>query len=212
MFILFPILFVLAALVNNELTHALDQAGRDAVVYWHNYYRAELAAGRVKNNTGSFMPKPSLMKQMNYSLECEQRAQSWADQCTYSHSDTAQTFGENFYAYVALDNATRAIEHVVSGWWAELIYRGALGPEPGSTCIPYTGAQNARGIGHWTQLAWWNTNQVGCGIGRCPLYKTYVVCQYRPAGNVITRCVYNVGEPCSGCPKNCNQTSKLCLN
>nr|CAD2187039.1 unnamed protein product [Meloidogyne enterolobii] len=189
MLISFPILFVFVVLVNNELTHALDQAGRDAVVYWHNYYRAELAAGR-----------------------CEQRAQSWADQCTYSHSDTAQTFGENFYAYVALDNATRAIEHVVSGWWSELIYRGALGPEPGSTCIPFTGAQNARGIGHWTQLAWWNTNQVGCGIGRCPRYKTYVVCQYRPAGNVITRCVYNVGEPCSGCPNNCNQTSKLCLN
>ena len=83
---------------------AIDQAGRDAVFYWHNYFRAELAAGRVKNNTGNFLPKAKNMKQMKFSLELEKNAQAWADKCTYSHSDPAGSYGENFYAYSRFDN------------------------------------------------------------------------------------------------------------
>uniref|UniRef100_A0A914NQX9 SCP domain-containing protein n=1 Tax=Meloidogyne incognita TaxID=6306 RepID=A0A914NQX9_MELIC len=157
---------------------AIDQAGRDAVVYWHNYFRAELVAGRVKNKTGELLPKAKNMMQMYFSLELEKQAQEWADKCTYSHSNPYGNYGENFYAYARMDNDSAAIEYVVKGWWSELIYRGALGPYPGQDCVAFDAPQNNRGIGHWTQLAWWNTNLVGCGIGRCPKYKSYVVCQY----------------------------------
>ncbi|CAK5110119.1 unnamed protein product [Meloidogyne enterolobii] len=158
MFISLLATLALSAIMNNEFTNAIDQAGRDAVVYWHNYFRAELTAGRVKNKTGEFLPKAKDLKKMEFSLELEKQAQAWADKCTY----------------------TAAIEYVVKGWWSELEYRGALGPYPGQDCVPFDAPQNNRGIGHWTQLAWWQTYQVGCGIGRCPLYKTYVVCQYKP--------------------------------
>ncbi|KAL7079654.1 hypothetical protein ACQ4LE_001708 [Meloidogyne hapla] len=212
MFSSFLTFLALSVLMNNECIMAIDQAGRDAVFYWHNYFRAELAAGRVKNNTGNFLPKAKNMKQMKFSLELEKNAQAWADKCTYSHSDPAGSYGENFYAYSKYDNDSAAIEYVVKGWWAELTVRGAVAPEPGKDCFPFNGPQNSRGIGHWTQLAWWESNQVGCGIGRCDKYKTYVVCQYKPPGNVYTMCVYHTGEPCSGCQNNCNQTSKLCLD
>ncbi|CAK5080909.1 unnamed protein product [Meloidogyne enterolobii] len=191
---------------------ALDQAGRDAVVYWHNYFRAELVAGRVKNKTGELLPKAKDMMQMYFSPELEKQAQEWADKCTYSHSDPYGNYGENFYAYARMDNDSAAIEYVVKGWWSELEYRGALGPYPGQDCVAFDAPQNNRGIGHWTQLAWYNTNQVGCGIGRCPKYKSYVVCQYKPPGNVYTGCVYHAGEPCTSCPNSCNAISKLCLD
>nr|CAD2184176.1 unnamed protein product [Meloidogyne enterolobii] len=61
-------------------------------------------------------------------------------------------------------------------------------------------------------MAWWNTNRVGCGLARCDRYKTYIVCNYDPVGNVITLGVYEIGTPCSGCPDKCNSTNKLCLN
>uniref|UniRef100_A0A914N7G2 SCP domain-containing protein n=1 Tax=Meloidogyne incognita TaxID=6306 RepID=A0A914N7G2_MELIC len=83
---------------------AIDQAGRDAVVYWHNYFRAELVAGRVKNKTGELLPKAKNMMQMYFSLELEKQAQEWADKCTYSHSNPYGNYGENFYAYARMDN------------------------------------------------------------------------------------------------------------
>uniref|UniRef100_A0A914LYM8 SCP domain-containing protein n=1 Tax=Meloidogyne incognita TaxID=6306 RepID=A0A914LYM8_MELIC len=172
------LIIILLIFIKNAM--ALDQAGRDAVVYWHNYFRAELVAGRVKNKTGEFLPKAKHMKKMEFSLELEKQAQAWADKCTYSHSDPYGNYGENFYAYARMDNDSAAIEYVVKGWWSELIYRGALGPYPGQDCVAFDAPQNNRGIGHWTQLAWWDTNLVGCGIGRCPKYKSYVVCQYKP--------------------------------
>nr|ABO38109.1 venom allergen-like protein [Meloidogyne incognita]ABO38110.1 venom allergen-like protein [Meloidogyne incognita] len=203
-------IIILLIFITNAM--AIDQAGRDAVVYWHNYFRAELVAGRVKNKTGEFLPKAKDMMQMYFSLELEKQAQEWADKCTYSHSNPYGNYGENFYAYARMDNDSAAIEYVVKGWWSELIYRGALGPYPGQDCVAFDAPQNNRGIGHWTQLAWWNTNLVGCGIGRCPKYKSYVVCQYKPPGNVYTACVYRAGEPCTDCPNSCNATSKLCLD
>ncbi|CAK5103997.1 unnamed protein product [Meloidogyne enterolobii] len=180
MFISLLAILALSAIMNNEFTNAIDQAGRDAVVYWHNYFRAELVAGRVKNKTGELLPKAKDMKKMEFSLELEKQAQAWADKCTYSHSDPYGNYGENFYAYARMDNDSAAIEYVVKGWWSELEYRGALGPYPGQDCVAFDAPQNNRGIGHWTQLAWYNTYQVGCGIGRCPKYKSYVVCQYKP--------------------------------
>nr|CAD2168293.1 unnamed protein product [Meloidogyne enterolobii] len=212
MFILLLAILAFSAIMNNEFTNAIDQAGRDAVVYWHNYFRAELVAGRVKNKTGEFLPKAKDMKKMEFSLELEKQAQAWADKCTYSHSDPYGNYGENFYAYARMDNDSAAIEYVVKGWWSELIYRGALGPYPGQDCVAFDAPQNNRGIGHWTQLAWWNTNLVGCGIGRCPKYKSYVVCQYKPPGNVYTACVYRAGEPCASCKDKCDSKTKLCLN
>ena len=83
---------------------AIDQAGRDAVVYWHNYFRAELVAGRVKNKTGELLPKAKNMMQMYFSLELEKQAQEWADKCTYSHSNPYGNYGENFYAYARRDD------------------------------------------------------------------------------------------------------------
>ena len=72
------------------------------------------------------------------------------------------------------------MELAIVGWWSEIPYRGALGPDPGQTCVPFTPDQYGRGIGHATQIAWGETTKVGCAIGRCNPYQSYVVCRYSP--------------------------------
>uniref|UniRef100_A0A915DQE9 SCP domain-containing protein n=1 Tax=Ditylenchus dipsaci TaxID=166011 RepID=A0A915DQE9_9BILA len=56
------------------------------------------------------------------------------------------------------------------------------------------------GVGHWSQMAWGNTIQIGCGVTWCPNASspmTIVVCQYSPPGNFIGSNIYEAGNPCT---------------
>ncbi len=44
---------------------------------------------------------------------------------------------------------------------------------------------NYQKFGHYTQMIWRNTTEVGCAVVSNGNKGTYVVCQYLPAGNVI---------------------------
>jgi hypothetical protein len=40
--------------------------------------------------------------------------------------------------------------------------------------------------GHFTQVVWKNTNQIGCGVSYCDSIEgNFYVCSYEPSGNVI---------------------------
>lgn len=39
--------------------------------------------------------------------------------------------------------------------------------------------------GHFTQLVWKATNQLGCGIAVTTTNKVYGVCNYSPQGNIV---------------------------
>ncbi|KAF7637648.1 SCP domain-containing protein [Meloidogyne graminicola] len=155
------------------------------------------------------MPEAKKMKQMSYSIELEQNAQKWVNKCTCEHSGIS---GESFYCFPQRLNESYAIMQAIIGWNAELEARGAIGPisKYGETCIPFEGNYE-RGIGHWMQIVWSETTQVGCAVAQC-YTRTNVFCQYKPAGNIQRGCIYWEGEPCSECEYNCNRTTNLCLN
>ena len=52
-----------------------------------------------------------------------------------------------------------------------------------------------KGTGHFTQMIWKETKEVGFGVYRNIKGQTYVVANYHPAGNVIGFFKYNVFEP-----------------
>ena len=63
---------------------------------------------------------------------------------------------------------------VVDEWGAESAdYNARL-----DTCAP------GRQCGHYTQLVWASTEDVGCGMAVCPSRGQVWVCNYRPRGNV----------------------------
>jgi hypothetical protein len=98
-------------------------------------------------------------------------AQAWADQlaahdCAFEHSDTR--YGENLAAGTAgsLDAAA------VVGMWAdeERAFDFRRGGFSGRT-------------GHFTQLVWRETRELGCGTVTCDGLDVFV-CNYDPPGNV----------------------------
>ncbi|KAF0023665.1 hypothetical protein F2P81_024295 [Scophthalmus maximus] len=74
------------------------------------------------------------------------------------------------------------------------------------------GSVNGGVVGHYTQLVWYRSNQVGCAMASCPnaAYKYFYVCHYCPPGNYQYARPYKSGPPCGDCPNACD--NKLCTN
>jgi pathogenesis-related protein 1 len=99
-------------------------------------------------------------------------AQQWASRGVFAHrSDTS--YGENIFV---ASSSTEAISTVVRTWLNEKAnWTNKTGVcSPGKVCT------------HYTQVMWNTTSQIGCGINRSSpgQWKTLVVCNYNPAGNI----------------------------
>jgi uncharacterized protein YkwD len=124
-----------------------------AMVEAHNRVRAKHCAGAL-----------------TWSAKLAQVAQQWANslrdkQCSFGHS--GGTYGENLAAgSTGLLNP----ESVVTMWYDEIAkYK-----------FPNGGFSMA--TGHFTQVVWRGTTQVGCGVSHCNNMDIWV-CEYDPPGN-----------------------------
>ncbi|XP_068262860.1 cysteine-rich venom protein-like [Nyctibius grandis] len=150
-------------------------------------------------------PTASNMLKMEWSPAAAKNAQKWANRCTLSHSPanmrrTTVLCGENLF----MSSAPFPWPDVVQAWYNE------------EKDFEYgTGAKTQGAvIGHYTQVVWYNSYQVGCAVAFCPnsKYKHFYVCQYCPAGNLLSsiQTPYKKGEPCGDCPNACE--NGLCTN
>ena len=83
--------------------------------------------------------------------------------------------GENLWAAATTEATSYSIGDAVKSWASEeKYYSERTGRCKGGTC------------GHYTQLMWHNTKQVGCAFATCPagaMNATIWACNYAPAGN-----------------------------
>ncbi len=113
-------------------------------------------------------------------------AEAWAAAlarrgCRLQHPDTAADIGQNLYYASALRSpggrrtAQAVTPAAVVGAWA-------------SEVRAYSYARNACAFGttcgHYTQVVWRTTEEVGCGAALCQDLGQVWVCNYRPAGNI----------------------------
>lgn len=126
---------------------------------------------------------------LKWSAELAAFAQSWANHlqqtnaCGMQHRDGAErnlngkVAGENL-AWTWQDPKPEkgyiyTPEEAVDAWGSEVeFYDHATGQCKGGAC------------GHYTQLVWHNTTEVGCGRASCGNDEVWV-CNYLPAGNFI---------------------------
>jgi glioma pathogenesis-related protein 2 len=121
-------------------------------------------------------------------------AQDWANHLAkkdiFEHSDNSQV-GENIYASYGQNlsvNAKTLAKDVIKSWYSEVANYN------------YSKPGFSDSTGHFTQVIWKKTTQLGCGAARGttglqgrPAF--YVVCQYSPAGNNSKQFATNVLKP-----------------
>ncbi|KAM6180756.1 cysteine-rich secretory protein 2 [Erethizon dorsatum] len=151
-------------------------------------------------------PPASNMLKMEWSKEATVNAQQWANKCTLEHSNpedrkTSTKCGENLY----MSSDPTSWSTAIQSWFDESQeFTFGVGPKSHSAVV-----------GHYTQLVWYSSYLVGCGVAYCPNQedlKYYYVCQYCPAGNNVNtkNTPYKPGIPCAGCPDHCEKG--LCTN
>ncbi|MFK5984774.1 MAG: CAP family protein [Pseudomonadota bacterium] len=152
----------------------------------HNNVRTKVNNGNYSNQP---IAKPSLLD-LVWDPNLADSAQLYANQCIWQHSSNRIHTGENLYV-AASSNSEQVftIEQAVDSWAGEF--------------VDYDFNNNSCGAnkmcGHYTQLVWQDTLQVGCAAAQCnPIkapdgsslfssdfpFSTYIVCQYGPAGNL----------------------------
>lgn len=143
---------------NTPVYDLSSQAGIDQMVAAHNEWRSRYAVPPLK-----------------WSPELAAKAQSWAIHLAQSrelkHSPNTSKYGENL-ASATGQRLTPA--GVVNMWGGEV------------NDYTYSSNRCAAGkmCGHYTQVVWRTTIQVGCGMARIGSSEVWV-CNYNPPGNYV---------------------------
>ena len=141
-----------------------------------------------------------------------------ADTCPTGHASSSARngAGENLYwaGGSSLPDAAQSYADAVASWYGELT--------TGAYDFAAGGSGNGGVVGHFTQLVWKGSSEIGCGVsvacsnmfGGMP--NSAVVCRYSSAGNYIGQYTANVGAlvasgACGAapCPGTCG-TARCC--
>ena len=142
----------------------IEEKEAEAAIAFHNKVRKEVGVAPLQ-----------------WSGQLASFAQAWADNlassgCKLKHrpssGDWAQQYGENiFFASDARANALDASK----AWYSEIkdFTYGKLN------------SNNWAKTGHYTQMVWRNSTQVGMGSATCPSGAVIIVANYNPRGNYM---------------------------
>jgi hypothetical protein len=180
----------------------LTQAEKDEVLKIHNDFRRAVAQGNVLDVNSVAQPKASNMREMVWSDELAAGAQEWAERCRFEHS--SGDYGEN----LAWSSSESAQPPLLANLWPNEITKTEIKGSVSNFEKDWI-SQNPQ-IGHYTQVVWADSYELGCGSQVCPGDGTYMVCRYNPSGNWIGEPVYKEGEACSACPSGSQCNDGLC--
>ncbi|KAK5964712.1 hypothetical protein GCK32_009291 [Trichostrongylus colubriformis] len=170
---------------------------RRKIINMHNYRRSRLAQGLVQNGkTGRMLPAGSNIFNMSYSIKLEQAAQKYANTCPSIGSTSLTNMGENL---ASISSNTKSFQdciyEAIKSFWSQIKTQRV------NFKVMFTEklAKRPDGPLKFTQMAWAETHQVGCGAQRCG-QNTVVVCRYSPRGNIVNQTIYRMGRMCTTCP------------
>lgn len=116
---------------------------------------------------------------LKWSVKLAMTAQEWANSqakkdCRCTHS-TDKMYGENIFCS---DGVANISGNVADSWASEKkYYNHETGKCKGGEC------------GHYTQMVWRATTEVGCAMVKCGS-KEFWVCNYNPPGNYLKQKAY----------------------
>jgi hypothetical protein len=130
-------------------------------------------------------------------------AQEWADtlaatSCGSPHhrgrGDLHRAgYGENLAAFSG-NHGGSAAQQAVDGWASEIACWSYGEVATTERCDPGCYSRlNSDGCGHYTQIVWRDTMEIGCGVASCEngAFETDIwICNYEPPGNFIGQAPY----------------------
>ncbi|PIO65963.1 SCP-like protein [Teladorsagia circumcincta] len=184
----------------NSSSDPITDAIREKIIDMHNYRRSRLAQGLVPNGmTGKNCAQGMNLYSMIYDTDLENEAQQYANSCPLSGSSPeSRTSGENFAAIPSSSATTYydAVYQAIKEFWREI----KVNADGVNEAMVFTDVLRYKTLAplRFTQMAWANTYQVGCGARQCG-ENTVVVCRYNPRGNIVGENIYDVGPTCGEC-------------
>ncbi|XP_033102927.1 peptidase inhibitor 16-like [Anneissia japonica] len=156
---------------------AYTEEEKKAMLDAHNEYR------RITN------PSAADMNLLTWNDQLADSVQTWTEECVWDHGQVEfenqqyDPMGQNLWR-----GGNKVSVSAVRAWMNEDKYYNYTEHvcQPGKVC------------GHYTQVLWDTTKQMGCGYHSCEDGKTIVGCNYGPAGNYNRR-PYIEGPRCSQC-------------
>ncbi len=161
-----------------KTTTSTGASGGDAANQYIDAINAVRAAvSKPTNYSGSWAPLPDVV----WSETVAASAQSWATHLATTQScklvhESQSTYGEN------LAMGTNLTPKQAVDMWASEKNLYTWSPT-------YSMADFNAGSGHYTQLAWRKSTQVGCGSATCSR-NVVISCRFSPPGNSIGQAVY----------------------
>ena len=174
--IIIPLLFI-AALIINASSFATENISKKGVISTHNEFR----------NKHKLTP-------VTWSQDLAEYAQQWVDHlsqtknCAMTHRPNNETsafqqiYGENLFWSSALEyeDGTTEVEtftakEIIETWASEEDFYNY----ETNTCM------DDADCGHYTQIVWHETKQVGCAVAVCEDKSQVWACNYSPRGNYL---------------------------
>ncbi|KAK6746315.1 hypothetical protein RB195_012431 [Necator americanus] len=213
----------------------MTDEGRKKVLEAHNTRRSLLARGLVQNGKStSKLPSSLFMPKMIYNCETEASAIEYANGCSLKKSEESTRPGvrrkrirlpiterrprdkkdcwltavykcSGNYNLVSRDLYELAKLLAATSWWDQ-ITKEAIDRQ-----VTYSVNLRNKEIDQsaFTQMAWASSVRLGCAIQTC-FAKSFIVCRYSPAGNVLKEQIYKPGVVCKGCQAACKTSDGLC--
>ncbi len=181
---------------------AADAATKDAAAASSGETGRNVGATAAHNAVRAMVETTMSMPELTWSDELAAYAQEWADHLAGIQATcdepvhrsvpelSGMNRGENLYATQSYPKAPNSAAQNAVGAWAAEVQCYTYGPfMTGDKCDPscYL-AMSSDGCGHYTQIVWRKSTQVGCGVATCTTsqgwHEDIWICNYAPAGNV----------------------------
>jgi len=185
----------------------LSETGKQSILDRHNDLRRRVAKGLETEGINPPQPPASDMRKLVWNDELEMIAQRLVDQCSYGHDDNRRTFDEQYVgqniglSWSTAQSPEATVQNYlfvrVQKWYDEVSTPGFNSSRVG------LGYVSGTGTGHYTQIVWADTDEIGCGVTyykEGERYNTYLACNYARAGNWKNTPIYTIGTACDDCP------------
>ncbi|VDP77760.1 unnamed protein product [Echinostoma caproni] len=176
---------------------AVTTAQKTLLLSMHNDARQQLLDCKMIGQ-----PVPATMPMLVWNDALAAKAQTWSDQCTVGH-DTSSARAVGSWTWVGQNFAGTGILNQAVPMWVE---ENKNYNYDTNTC-------NATACGHYTQVVWAASTDIGCGVTDCKSNPSYayglsIVCNYGPGGNYAGQKPYTKGNQ-SVCLVSKNSTAAI---